>query len=559
MNKVIDIGQLQPVVITRRLYVLFGLLILFTVTTIALAAAILGVVINRLDSKSGSFPDNSESWSLVSQIKIEDLMKHLEQLQRIADRSNGTRAAATVGFNVTLDYITNQLEQNTNFKIQHQYFTVRNYIIHGTPQLQTQINGNLTNRVYLTDFTQILLSSTAHFETFVPVVPILNLGCEDTDWTSTSVFGLVALVKRGNCSNKLKSALAEKYQAKGLLIYNDGTAPDHFQSIQGVKNNWNTTIPAFFLSYNLGMELLNTVGNAGVIMNISVGDVNGVGNICADTQTGDKTKTILVGSHSDSVKEGSGIDDNGSGTIGNLVLALNLARLFQTSSLHYSPYSYRVRFCWWGAEELGLLGSLYHVQQASLPNTTTDGERLQDYLVNLNYDMLAGPNYQFGIQDSSLVPLGTPAQALNGTSRITNLYQQWFDGQKLPWSKVEFGGGSDYAPFLAAGIAVGGINTGTDEIKPSTERDQYAALLGTGNGGIANAAYDPCYHQQCDRIRNINPFAFEKNVKAAAYAIEYLGRLNNLERWLYPNGRIKNFKSFNRNQLNNFHDDRNHI
>ncbi|CAF5103562.1 unnamed protein product [Rotaria sp. Silwood1] len=59
------------------------------------------------------------------------------------------------------------------------------------------------------------------------------------------------------------------------------------------------------------MELLNTVGNAGVIMNISVGDVNGVGNICADTQTGDKTKTILVGSHSDSVKEGSGIDDNG--------------------------------------------------------------------------------------------------------------------------------------------------------------------------------------------------------------------------------------------------------
>ena len=238
-----------------------------------------------------------------------------------------------------------------------------------------------------------------------------------------------------------------------------------------------------------------------------------------------------------------------------MVLALNLARLFQTSSSSYSTYQYRVRFCWWGAEELGLIGSIYHVDQASLPNTTIEGERLQDYLVNLNYDMLAGPNYHFGIHDSLTVPSTTPPQALNGTNRITDLFRQWFNEQKLPWSNASLGGGSDYVPFLAAGIAVGGVNTGAGGIKPASERDQYAAVLGIGNGGIANAAYDPCYHQQCDRITNINPFAYEKVVKAAAYAIEYLGRLNDLEKWLYPQGRSKNFALLNRNQLYDFHND----
>ena len=240
-------------------------------------------------------------------------------------------------------------------------------------------------------------------------------------------------------------------------------------------------------------------------------------------------------------------------------MALNLARLFQTSSSSYSPYPYRVRFCWWGAEELGLLGARYHVDQAILPSTVTEGERFQDYLVNFNYDMLAGPNYIFGIHDSATAPAATPTQALNGTSRITDVFRQWYKEQNLPWSNSSLGGGSDYVPFLAAGLAVGGVNTGAGGIKPASVRDQYTAVLGIGNGGIANAAYDPCYHQQCDRITNINLFAYERVVKSAAYAIEYLGRLDDLEKWLYPQGRPTNYTLFNRNQLYDFHNDPDHI
>jgi aminopeptidase Y len=234
-----------------------------------------------------------------------------------------------------------------------------------------------------------------------------------------------------------------------------------------------------------------------------------------------------------------------------LVLALNLARLLKTSSSTYAQYRYRVRYCWWGAEEVGLLGSIYHVEQASLPSATIESGRLQDYLVYFNYDMLASPNSNFGILDSLAIPPATPEHVLPGTNRITDLFQQWFDEQELPWTKSGIGGGSDFVPFLTSGIAAGGVNTGAGGIKSVSERDQYVALLGKGNGGIANAPYDSCYHQQCDRIENVNPVAYEKVVKATAYAIEYLARLNDLEKWLYPQGRPKNVKLLNGNQLYN--------
>ncbi|CAF0957673.1 unnamed protein product [Rotaria sordida] len=541
----------------KPFYIFLGLLILFSITTIVLGAVALGILINRINSMNteNSLDDNNKSPLFADQIKMNDLMHHLEQLQMIADQSNGTRAIGTRGFNDTLDYITKQLEQNTNLIVRHEYFTVKNCVVQGTPQLQSQINGLVEDYAYLTDFAHMLFSSGANFDSFVRLVSIPNLGCQDSDWMSVSVTDSIALVKRGVCAFPDKTQLAEKYRAKGLLMYNDGTASDRFQVVKYVRGHLNMTIPAYFLSYNLGMKFVNASTNVNIKMKIDVRDAEGIGNICADTSTGSKTKTIVIGSHSDGVLDGSGINDNGSGTVGNLVLALNLARLLETTSLNYAQFSYRVRFCWWGAEEVGLIGSIYHVEQALLPSATIESGRLQDYLLYLNYDMLASSNSNFGILDSLSVPPETPEKALPGSDRIRNLFQQWFNDQKLPWSKSGMSGGSDFVPFLTGGIASGGVNTGAGGIKSADERDQYSAMLGTSHGGLANVAYDSCYHQQCDRINNVNPFAYEKVVKAAAYAIEYMGRLNDLEKWLYPQGRTMNVKLFNKNQFYDIHHD----
>ena len=222
----------------------------------------------------------------------------------------------------------------------------------------------------------------------------------------------------------------------------------------------------------------------------------------------------------------------GSGTAANLELALALARLFQTST--YAKYKYRVRFCWWGAEEVGLLGSDYHVTEAK--SSTVVGERLNDYLINLNYDMLGSPNYMFGIYDGQTAPPGTPPTALVGSNKITALFQNWFDQQGLPRTSTNFDGRSDYGPFLAEGIVAGGLFSGADGTKSQNERNYYDQMLGQGLGGIAGVIHDPCYHQECDSIENINVFAYEKMVQAAAYVLEYLARQDDLKTWLYPNG-----------------------
>ena len=222
---------------------------------------------------------------------------------------------------------------------------------------------------------------------------------------------------------------------------------------------------------------------------------------------------------------------SGSGTATNLVLATNLARLIQTAS--YAPYKYRVKFCWWGAEEVGLVGSDFHVSEANRSSTT--GERLSDYLVNLNFDMLGSPNFKFGIYDGNSADLNTtPAKAIPGSIRLTQLFRDWFIDQKLPFSMSGFDGRSDYGPFLAAGIVASGLDSGADGTKSKGERDYYDQLLGQGKGGIAGAINDPCYHQACDSLANINPLVLEKLTQGAAYVLEFLGTHADLYSYLYP-------------------------
>jgi Zn-dependent M28 family amino/carboxypeptidase len=216
---------------------------------------------------------------------------------------------------------------------------------------------------------------------------------------------------------------------------------------------------------------------------------------------------------------------SGSGSAANLGLAVALARLFQTST--YAKYKYRVRFCWWGAEEIGLLGSDDHVKKAK--NSSVVGERLTDYLINLNYDMLGSPNFIFGIYDGRTANNNTPSQALPGSNKITALFKQWFDQQNLPCDYTDFSGRSDYGPFLAEGIVAGGLFSGGDGVKTQGERDRYNRILGQGMGGIAGIRHDRYYHLSCDSIGNINVFAYDKMVQAAAYVLEFLARQDDLK------------------------------
>ena len=90
----------------------------------------------------------------------------------------------------------------------------------------------------------------------------------------------------------------------------------------------------------------------------------------------------------------------------------------------------------------------------------------------------------------------------------------------VPTESTDLDGRSDYAAFLAAGIAVGGIFTGAEERKSAEQARRW--------GGQADAPFDPCYHQACDRIDRIDRVALDRNTDAlagtlATYALSTAG------------------------------------
>ena len=98
-------------------------------------------------------------------------------------------------------------------------------------------------------------------------------------------------------------------------------------------------------------------------------------NVIAETKEGDHDNVLVVGAHSDSVKAGPGINDDGSGSIGILEVALNLPKYKINNA---------VRFGFWGAEEFGKLGSYYYVRQIN--QTESELAKMRAYL---NFDMVS--------------------------------------------------------------------------------------------------------------------------------------------------------------------------
>lgn len=211
-----------------------------------------------------------------------------------------------------------------------------------------------------------------------------------------------------------------------------------------------------------------------------------------------------------------------------LAIALNLARLLSQTNYASKLHS-RIKFCWWGGEEAGLLGSQDFVKRAK-----ADGS-LNLYSVNLNFDMLASPNFIFGVYDGKTANNETtPPRAIPGSNRLTRLFIEYFEKNRLPWDYTDFSGRSDYGPFLAEGIACGGLFAGADDVKTQEQRDRYINMLGAALAGMANAELDPCYHGKCDTLENLNTFGYLHMVKAAAYVLDYLAQLQDLHQWLYP-------------------------
>ena len=429
--------------------------------------------------------------------------RHLQALQDIATANGGNRAAGTPGYDRSADYVAEKLKE-AGYTVRLEEFDFPVFeerqppvlvTIHADGRHETAAKADFRTLSYSgsSDVTARLRGVDLRLSASPP--PSSNSGCEP-DHFKNFERGALALMRRGSCTFQVKVDNAIAAGAAGAVIMNEGIDGRVDRTSGRLRKA--VAIPVIGVSYELGRSLdLAARTGGGVQVRLAVDAVMGkrvTYNVLAHTPSDSDGQLIVVGAHLDSVSEGPGINDNGSGSAAVLEAALQFARNAPEATKQ------RVRFGFWGAEEHSLDGSRHHV--ASL----TEQQR-RNIVLYINYDMVASPNYGrfiWGPEGSGDAP-GATAQ---------REFAAYFRDNNLPVENNRGGGGragSDDASFFQKGIPTLSFYTGSS----STKRDAQAKLF----GGTAGRPYDPCYHRACDTIENINRDVLEQNTRALLHTI----------------------------------------
>lgn len=419
---------------------------------------------------------------------------HLDVLQDIADRNGGNRAAGTQGFQESLDYVAAEMEA-AGYTVTFHDFTFARFTVL-SPPLLAELDGDA-----LVEGDEFLLANfSGAGDVTAPVTAVdLELGpnnnstsaCEATDFAGFPA-GHIALVQRGTCLFNDKVQNAVDAGAVGVIMMNQGNTPQR-SGVFAPSLAEGFTIPVVGTSTPVG-EALAAQASEGLTMRV-VADVAQLQvpsqNLIAESPGGRADQVVVVGAHLDSVPAGPGVNDNGSGSASILEVAQRLQGVETT---------HKLRFIWWGAEELGLLGSFDYIE--TLPQEERDKIALY-----LNFDMVGSPNFVREIYDGDGNILGEPGPA--GSAAVEAVFNQFFFGRGLQTSVTGIFIPSDSTPFALADIPVGGLFTGANEEK--TNQD---ALLFGGNPGEPR---DACYHQDCDTTTNISDAVLEEMIDAIGF------------------------------------------
>lgn len=427
--------------------------------------------------------------TLRTRVSTDAMMAHLTKLQEIADANNGTRAVGTPGYEASVDYVVNTL-RNSGFDVQTPEFSAR--VFHA--EKGSVAAGGLTVEARALEYS--LGTSPDGVSGPLLVAPSDDSpGCTAADYDKLPVRGAVVLVDRGECQFAQKEDVAAQQGAVALIIV-DNVDEQSMGGTLGV--NTDVKIPVVSVTKSVGMQLRGKSGPATVKLAASTQSFK-ARNVIAQTKTGSATDVVMAGAHLDSVPEGPGINDNGSGVAAVLETAVQLGNSPQVHNA--------VRFGFWGAEELGLIGSRNYVESLSL-------EQLKNIALYLNFDMLASPNPGYFTYDGDQsLPMDARGQPVvpEGSAGIERTLVAYLKLAGKVAQDTSFDGRSDYDGFSLAGIPSGGLFAGA-EAKKSEEQ---AKLW----GGAANEPFDPNYHQKGDTLEHIDRTSLGIQGAGVAYVV----------------------------------------
>ena len=369
------------------------------------------------------------------------LGEHLDALQRIADEHGGNRAAGSAGERATADYVAGRLRA-AGYRVAVQEVSVPAFRERSEPRLSA---GSRSYEARTLRFS----GSGA----IAGTVRAVGLGCSPEAFAALRR-GEVALIQRGTCSFRAKALAAQRAGAAAVLIADD-------QPVRGSLQRPGIRVPVLAVG-------ASAAGLAGERVGLAVDAASTIRrspSVIGETGAADARRVLMAGAHLDSVPDGPGLNDNGSGVTALLEIAEGLGG-------RRVPDGTALRFAFWGAEEIGLVGSRRYVAGLS----RAERRRIAGYL---NLDMVGSPGAEPAVYD--------------GDAAIEAALRRRL-GADAP--QRDLGGASDHAPFAAAGVPVGGIFTGLDD----------------------------CYHQRCDTLDNVDRAVLTTSARAAGAALVDLTR-----------------------------------
>jgi aminopeptidase YwaD len=365
----------------------------------------------------------------------------------------GSRPAGSAKYDLAVQYAADQLRQ-AGYQPTLQTFPVLTYEDRGS---QLTVGAEQLNADTLT--------YSVGGQVDAPLVAA-GLG-QVEDFAGLDVQGKIALVKRGTLRFSDKVANAAAAGAAGVVVYNDSPG-----RVQGslVRPE---AVPAVTIAGEDGQRLAEqlaagTAIAAHLAVDGAVEQRSGTNVLAELPGSRPGAGSIVIGGHLDSVAAGPGANDNASGA----AVVLELARTLAAQDPALRPHT--IRFALFGAEELGLFGSRYYVDQLAAADRSL-------IVAMLNLDMVGvGTEWRLG-GDDDLVQLALGAATDLGV-------------RALPL-RGPLGSASDHASFVNAGI-------------PSV---------------FFYRAQDPNYHTANDRAEYVDPDALGQAGTMALHVLRDLG------------------------------------
>jgi Zn-dependent M28 family amino/carboxypeptidase len=443
--------------------------------------------------------------ALRQQVRIERIVADLAQLQAIADANGGMRATGTPGYDASATYVADQLEA-AGFAVEAQPVTTTVFeqiapselAVTGGPAFEDirdfkamtfSASGDVTAKVVALGFDPAARPGDRN-----------GRGCAAGDFAAVPT-GVIVLVQPGPC-RRYDVVLNAQAAGVAALVTTYAEWPRDMVRRPTLISAADIHIPVIGGTHEVGLALAKAADEAATVhlaTQTSVRQAQTV-NVIGESTWGDPVNVLMLGGHLDSVIDGPGINDNGSGSMTVLEIARAIAELQQSRPAGSGP-AWKVRVAFWTAEETGLFGS------AAYANQLDAGDRVATKAY-LNFDMLGSTNGVRVIYREADPPRPDTEMA------IADLFASALALDGLDWEPRAIGAGSDHYPMQQAGIPIGGLYSGANELKSAEQ----ATLF----GGTAGAPDDACYHLACDTVANIDADWLGELARAAAWVV---GRL----------------------------------